>query len=225
MMQAHPMVEDLPSDPAAVRATYEAIATDFARTRQQPWPAVTSFLEGREAVVGLDLGCGNGRHLPILAENARWSVGLDLSRSLLRIASRDIRPTDTLLVEGSADHLPLRANTIGLAIFVATLHHLPSKDRRVDSLNELARVLAPDAPALIGVWSVTHDRFEYETATETTVEWTLPNGRTVPRYYQLYDRPTFEAELAASDLSIRRSWLEAGNHYAVVEPAVKQQSP
>lgn len=219
------MVEDLPSDFAEVRATYDVIAADFARTRQQPWPAVTSFLEAREGAVGLDLGCGNGRHLPVLAETVRFGLGIDLSRALLRIASREFNHTDAMLVEGSVDRLPFRADSIDLAIYVATLHHLPSKDRRVASLNELARVLAPGAPALISVWSVTHDRFEYETATETTVAWTLPNGQTVPRYYQLYDEPTFEAELATSDLSIRRSWLEAGNHYAVVEPAAKQQSP
>ena len=104
------------------------IAEHFAATREYPWPEVESFLADRRGAVALDLGCGNGRHAELLADRAGTVVGVDLSRGLLR-AARD-RATergfdDSLsLVQGDAARVPLAADAVDLAVYVATLHHL-----------------------------------------------------------------------------------------------------
>lgn len=200
-----------------VREVYDRIAEHFAATRAYPWPEVEEFLEGREGAVGLDVGCGNGRHAELLAARVERAVGVDASRGLLgeaRERARD-RGFALALLQGDAAALPVRSGTVDLALYVATVHHLPDRAARIESLNELARVLAPDAAGLVSAWSTTHDRFDRETGFDTTVPWTLPDGTQVGRFYHIYDPEEFRADLAASDLAAE-PFLASGNCYAVV---------
>jgi ubiquinone/menaquinone biosynthesis C-methylase UbiE len=205
-------------DRSGVRATYERIADHFATTRDRPWPDVESFCAGRRADLALDVGCANGRHTELLARHAERVVGLDLSRALLSLARERVPPAD--LIEGDATSLPLVDDAVGLALYIATLHHLPERRLRRQSLDELARVLGPDGVALVSVWSTTHDRFDSEDATagfDATIGWTLPDGETVPRYYHIYAPAEFDADLEASSLAVVESFTSKGNCYAVVE--------
>ncbi|MFC5366871.1 class I SAM-dependent methyltransferase [Salinirubrum litoreum] len=215
------------------RATYDRIAAHFAQTREYPWPEVESFVAEtvtEETDRALDLGCGNGRHAELLADHATEVVGLDVSRGLLGTASD--RATErgfaVDLVQGDASRLPLRDDTFDLAVYVATLHHLRPREARVASLDELARVLTPDGRggrggrALVSAWSTAHDKFDAPPDTEvgfgTEVDWTLPGGETVPRFYHIYAPREFEADLAESDCRIVSWEISSGNCYAVVGP-------
>ncbi|MDZ5811745.1 class I SAM-dependent methyltransferase [Halorubrum sp. AD140] len=205
------------------QSTYDRIAAHFAKTREYAWPEVESFLAGRSAARALDVGCGNGRHAELLAERAEAVVGVDLSRELLREAAARARErgfAKTLdLVHGDAASLPIADDAVGLATYVAALHHLSPRDARLRSLNELARVLAPGGTALVSAWSTAHDRFDREEGFDTTVDWTLPGGETVPRYYHVYSSEEFEADLAASALDPVDVEVSSGNCYAVVTVA------
>lgn len=208
------------ADRPGVRATYERIAAHFSMTREHPWPDVESFCADRTADTALDIGCGNGRHTELLSERAERAVGLDASRSLLSLARE--RVPEASFLEGDAASLPIAEAAVDLALYVATLHHLPDRRLRLRSLDELARVLTPDGIALVSVWSTTHDRFEVPddatTGFDTEVDWTLPDGETVPRFYHIYAPEEFEEDVGASDLEIVDSFLSLGNCYAVVSP-------
>ena len=209
---------------ADVAATYDRIADHFARTREYAWPEVEEFVDSHDdAAVALDLGCGNGRHAELLAERADRVVAADASRGALETARRRAtdRGFDADLLQADAAGLPLRDATVGLAVYVATLHHLPSRAARVGSLDELARVLTAEGRALVSAWSTEHDRFDGEevggeTGFDTTVDWTLPGGETVPRYYHVYSPAEFEADLTASDLELVDFEISSGNCYGVV---------
>ncbi|WP_144799167.1 class I SAM-dependent methyltransferase [Halorubrum depositum] len=205
------------------QATYDRIAAHFAKTREYAWPEVESFLEGRRATRALDVGCGNGRHAELLAARSESVVGVDLSRELLREAATRARESgfaDALdLVHGDAAALPIADGAVGLATYVATLHHLSPRAARVRSLDELARVLAPEGTALVSAWSTAHDRFDREEGFDTTVDWTLPGGEVVPRYYHIYSPAEFEADIAESALDAVDVDVSSGNCYAVVAAA------
>lgn len=208
----------------SVRRTYDEIASHFAETRAHPWPEVTDFLEGRTGRLGVDVGCGNGRHAGPLAAAVDRVIGADASAELLRIAR------DRALEEGYADsfdavggdaaRLPFRDGVADLAVYVATLHHLPSRSLRRASLSEVGRVLAPGGVALVSAWSTAHDRFDGDgdaaEGFDTTVDWTLPGGEVVPRFYHIYAPTEFDADLEASSLAVERSFVSSGNCYAVV---------
>ncbi|RLM90202.1 class I SAM-dependent methyltransferase [Halobellus sp. Atlit-38R] len=251
------MDDERTATPEPVTETYDRIAEHFASTREYPWPEVAAFL-GRDVGgdladdaaaladgaapalerirsaaddgggVGLDLGCGNGRHAELLAEDVERVVGADASRGLLGTARKRAQDREfdvsLHLVQADAAGLPLRSDVVDVAVYVATLHHLRTRDQRVASLSELARVLAPGGRAIVSVWSTAHDRFEASSGFDTTVEWTLPGGERVPRYYHIYDPAEFEADLAASDLQTVDSVVSSGNCYAVVEAGARTRS-
>lgn len=208
-----------------IQATYDHIAEHFAETRSNPWPEVETFLEDRIGRIGVDIGCGNGRHAEILAPRVSRTVGIDLSRELLDIArERTADRSDTIaFMLGEATALPLRSDVVDLGVYVATLHHLPTREARIASLNELSRVLAPGGVALVSAWSTVHDRFadrpaEPDEGFDTTLPWTLPDNSTVDRFYHIYDPNEFADDLAATALSAE-PFLSSGNCYAVVRPA------
>ena len=209
---------DEPRSLAQVRAAYDRIGSHFAKTRANPWPEVEAFLADRTGRVGLDVGCGNGRHTAVLAERVETAVGLDVSRALLAAARERVRGVE--LLQGEASALPLASNSVSLALYVATLHHLPDRATRRASLDELARVLTPDGRALVSAWSTAHDRFdasrEDEAGFDTTVDWTLPDGETVPRFYHIYAPAEFERDIAASALAVESVVVSSGNCYATV---------
>jgi SAM-dependent methyltransferase len=206
---------------AAVRATYDRIGAHFAKTRVNPWPEVEDFLDGRTGGVGLDIGCGNGRHTALLAEYCDRAVGLDASRALLDVA-REQAHAQSSLAQGDAGRLPLASGSVDLAVYVATLHHLPTRAGRIASLTDLARVLAPGARALVSAWSTDHDRFDADEGFDTTVDWTLPGGETVDRFYHIYDAEEFRADLRESGVAVRSVRVSSGNCYAVVGPEGKR---
>ena len=211
----------MPADHPPVAAVYDRIAAHFDQTRATPWPEVESFVADRGGVaVAVDVGCGNGRHAGLLADRADRVVGVDASAALLARASAAAaedgygRRFDTVL--GDAGRLPLADGTAGLALYVATLHHLQPRARRRASLSDLARVLGPDGVALVSVWSVTHDRFDAASGFDTTVDWTLPDGERVPRYYHVYDPAEFRADLRTSRCRPVETFVSSGNCYATV---------
>jgi len=222
-------VLDAHRSPARVRAVYNKISTHFSKTRAYPWPEIETFLtetgEDSPHSVGLDIGCGNGRHADPLAAQVETVVGIDVSRALLAEARRkmsaDSADTVTLL-EGNAAALPLAAGVVDVAVYVATLHHLPDRGARVESLSELSRVLRPDGRALVSAWSTAHDRFEADADAsegfDTTVDWTLPGGETVPRFYHIYAPAEFEQDIRDAGLVTESVVVSSGNCYAEVRP-------
>lgn len=205
-------------DQRTVRETYDRIASHFASTREHAWPEVEAFLEDREGRLGLDLGCANGRHAGLLAGRTDRVVGVDVSRKLLaeaRNRSRE-RGFDAELVQGDAARIPLREGRVDLATYIATIHHLRGRENRVQSLDELARVLAPGGRALVSAWSTTHRKFDREEGFDTTVDWTLPGGETVPRFYHIYAPEEFEADVEDSALVAESFEVSSGNCYATV---------
>jgi ubiquinone/menaquinone biosynthesis C-methylase UbiE len=206
-------------DPTAppVRAVYDRIADHFAETRAYPWSEVETFLaEAPDGAVGLDLGCGNGRHVAPLAERVDRVVGVDLSRALLSVAADSAGGAGVDFVQGDASVLPLADGCVDVGVYVATVHHLRPRDARVASLDELTRVLAPGGRALVSAWCTEHDRFDAESAFDTTIDWTLPGGETVPRFYHVYDPEEFRADLDRSDCPVAAVYVSSGNCYAEV---------
>ena len=198
---------------------YDDIASHFSKTRAYPWPEVEEFVAGRTGEVGLDIGCGNGRHAALLADVAETVVALDVSRELLFEARERMVVDDWrgALVQGTAAGLPLAEGSVDVATYVATLHHLPDREQRVESLRELGRVLTDGGCALVSAWSTAHDRFEdRDDGFDTTIDWTLPGGETVPRFYHIYAPAEFDRDLAAAGLDVACSSLSSGNCYAEV---------
>lgn len=214
---------------AAVRATYERIAEPFAASRAEPWPEVLSFTTSLppEALVA-DVGCGNGRHARALASAGHRVVAVDFARSLLLIGRRGSRGRlwgqHILWVQGDAATLPLHDGSVDAAISVAILHHLPSRDDRVQALRELRRILRPEGRAFVSVWALDQPRFRKavearrqlpeDVRGDVDVPWTMPDGVVVARYYHLFEEGELESLIIESGLQGERFFRGPGNLYA-----------
>ena len=212
--------------PVRVREVYDRIASHFSKTRAYPWPEVEAFLDDSRAQlvdrrIGVDIGCGNGRHTHPLAETVEYAVGIDLSRALLQEA--DEQGSALALVQGDAASLPFRDGCADVVVYVATLHHLPDRETRIESLREVGRILGPGGRGLVSAWSTEHDRFSStardDAGFDTTIDWTLPGGETVPRFYHIYGPTEFERDLRAAGLTVESSVVSSGNCYAEVRPS------
>ena len=98
----------------------------------------------------LDVGCGHGQSLPLLAEAFRPArlLGLDRARKVLVNASpraAEIGPAVTL-IQGDCTMLPLPAGSVDLIFSHQILHHLVEQ---AAALREFHRVLRPGGVLLL----------------------------------------------------------------------------
>jgi SAM-dependent methyltransferase len=94
----------------------------------------------------LDVGCGTGRWLEILARPDRLAIGLDPSRGML--AQARARLPHIPLIQAQGEALPVADASFDLVTLVHVLHHLTDPTR---FMAEAARCLMPGGTlALIG---------------------------------------------------------------------------
>lgn len=78
---------------------------------------VAAHMEGRPVNAVLDLACGAGRHARLLCDRW-WTVGLDLSPALLRVARRE--SPDAPYVRADMRELPFASESFDLAVNLFT---------------------------------------------------------------------------------------------------------
>ncbi|KAI0670314.1 S-adenosyl-L-methionine-dependent methyltransferase [Trametes maxima] len=143
-----------------VHAIYDQIAPHFSSTRYKPWPIIAAFLSSLPTGwVGVDLGTGNGKYLPLPSDRpgSVWTVGLDRSRNLLDIARR-AGGAEREVILGDVLDGPWRAGAFDYAISIATIHHLATPARRKAAVKRLLESISPaHGRALIYVWAIEQD--------------------------------------------------------------------
>lgn len=186
------------------RATWEAIAASFDRTRARPWPHVEGFLAALpQGARLLDLMAGNGRHSLVAADAGLAPVWLDWSQALAALSAA--RRPQVPHVVADAEALPFAHATFDAAVCVAALHGLPDADQRAACLRELRRVLRPGAPVQVTVWSRAAPRFRDVPAGEhdVVVPWRA-DGLDEARTYHLYTPASLRAALVDAGFHVER---------------------
>lgn len=127
------------------------ISEDFSRTRFQIWPELTFLFDrAQKGEKVLDSGCGNGRFYPLLKEKGVKYFGADNSEKLVAIAKNKYPEADFIVAD--ALKLPFEDNYFDKIFSIAVLHHIPSKELRLEFLEEAKRVLKKDGVIIIAVW-------------------------------------------------------------------------
>ncbi|KAE9400736.1 hypothetical protein BT96DRAFT_633862 [Gymnopus androsaceus JB14] len=167
-----------------VHAVYEEIAPHFSSTRYKPWPVIAAFLSSLPAGwIGLDSGTGNGKYLPLPSENPSrvWTIGLDRSLNLLKIARNAGGAAREVVWANVLDH-PWREGIFDYAISIATIHHLATHERRKQAVQRLLQAVSPThGRILIYVWAVEQDDLsKREIPVEQSTELSLGKDVFVP---------------------------------------------
>jgi len=197
--------------------TWDLIAESFDKTRGKPWKQCIDFINTlKETNIAIDIGCGNGRHLIKCAELCRQAIGLDISRELLFIARNKLvenKLNNAVFLHSDATNLPIKDETVDAIIYIASLHNIQGRDKRIHSLKELKRILKKDGIALISVWSRWQDKYrklffkkwfiqiDKSEFGDIDIYW-RQNNLNIPRFYHLYSKKEFVEDLKKSGLKI-----------------------
>lgn len=212
-----------------VRQTFEAIAEHFDITRYKPWPETVEYVESLpEKSAVLDIGCGNGRNMILPSRLGHEAIGIDFSMNLLRIAKEKLNMRELAqrghIVGGDAAFLPFKDDIFDAALYIATLHHIPSELDRLRSLEELKRTLKPGGTALVSVWALDQPKFEdlLEKKSEDPnyadifLPWTRSDGKVFQRYYHLFEKDELRDLISKSGLKIEKYFFSSDNYFARV---------
>lgn len=121
---------------------------EFWRRGREDASRLSRFLDENSVV--LDVGCGVGRVMRFAASMCREIHGVDLSRSMLRIARKNLLGLDNcFLHRGDARRLTMFPdNMFDLVYSFYTLQHMEKEDAYL-SLREFYRVLKPKGIAYV----------------------------------------------------------------------------
>ncbi|KAL6720140.1 tRNA methyltransferase, has a role in tRNA modification [Lecanora helva] len=221
-----------------VHSIYEQIAPHFSSTRYKPWPIVENFLKSLpNGSVGLDIGCGNGKYLPV---NPRiFIIASDRSANLVDIAQQ--HQPHTLIVADNLN-LPHPDGSFDFAISIAVIHHLSTSARRIQAvaavLNTLRRPSVAiaesqgngrdEGKALIYVWALEqkHSRrgWDKDSEQDVMVPWIMKQKstsdiateeKTFNRYYHLYREGELEHDITQAGGFVLESGYEKDNWWAI----------
>jgi ubiquinone/menaquinone biosynthesis C-methylase UbiE len=214
-----------PSSKGRTAEVFDRIAEHFDLTRRAPWREVVEFIEGLEPMdLAADVGCGNGRHIPHLAEKAGKVLAVDFSSEMLSVAERNAEKAGfggkVDFLHADSSRLPLEEGVLGGFIYIAALHHLPTEEDRLASLESLRKSLKKRARGLVSVWSLEQSRFERLEETfadgDILVPWTMPDGRKVERFYHLFREGELGSLVERSGLWVEKLYRSRDNYFAEV---------
>jgi SAM-dependent methyltransferase len=151
------------------REFYTRFGEPFSATRHRIQPGVRRVfetLQGDEDI--LDLGCGNGELARELAQRGHGGsyLGLDFSLSLLKdadsqpggVAAGTRRQFSARFMEADLTQLSVISEQLSivggwsLITAFAVLHHIPSRELRLDLLATVHRLLKPDGRFILSNW-------------------------------------------------------------------------
>jgi len=93
--------------------------------------------------VVLDVGCGTGLLFAHVAEKAKFTIGTDISRGILKEAAKQAKQYDNAaLVLTDADNMPFADKTFDAVFAITLLQNTPNP---IATLNEIKRVSKSNA--------------------------------------------------------------------------------
>lgn len=215
-----------------VHEVYEAIAPHFSSTRYKPWPIVTTFLQSQPAgSIGLDVGCGNGKYL--LLNPDIFVIASDRSNNLVRIASQH-QPHSCVVADNL--NLPHHKGVFDFAISIAVIHHLSTRERRVQAVASMLETLRrptrdreDGGRALIFVWALEqkNSRRGWDKGDEqdVMVPWVMKqeagsdtNTKIYERFYHLYREGELEEDVIATGGMVVESGYDRDNWWTIATP-------
>lgn len=182
------------------KQVWNKIARKWKTFRNKTPPEVEEFLKTKKGKI-LDLGCGSGRNF-VKNKNLVF-YGVDFSEKMLSFAEKNAKreKIKAKLFKSGAETLPFKNKFFDSAIFISTLHCIDNQEKRRMALEELYRVMKPNAEAMISVWDKKSKKNISPEAKEGFVIW-KNNKKKLERYYYFYDKEELKKELKTCGFKI-----------------------
>lgn len=144
-------------------------------------PLGEGFFAGK---LGLDVGCGAGRHAQQAAGLGAQIIGMDLSQAVDVAARRDPEERGTQFVQADILHAPFRPDSFDFIYSLGALHHLLEPE---DGFQRLIPLLKPGAVIFTWVYQQTRRKKVLEYARRVTTRLPLPLTRNLAWLATLMD--------------------------------------
>jgi len=125
-----------------IAKSFGAASTSYdvsARLQRYSGKHLMPWLPNRNDLTVVDLGCGTGFFTNILASKYQQVIGLDISTNMLAFAKKN-RSKDIFWLEGDANSIPLKSNSVDLIYSNLMIQWLDPLDI---AIKEILRVLKP----------------------------------------------------------------------------------
>lgn len=197
--------------------SYEKIAKEFHNTRHRSWDWIYDFLEKQknESKI-LDVGCGGGRNMKVkIPEKNLNFYGIDQCEEFIKICTQD----NLNCIKASMTNMPFQCNSFDSIISIASFHHLSTKERRIQALKEMRRVLKDDGKILLSVWAQNQPesskrKFIYG---DNYVPWKSKEGIIQNRYYYIFEENEILNLFAEVNLKVVNYTWNYGNNIYLLE--------
>jgi tRNA (uracil-5-)-methyltransferase TRM9 len=194
-----------------LKNVYENIATAFDKTRYRSWSTVERILDTfKQNTLNGDIGCGNGKNM-VYRKDLKF-IGVDFCKKFVNIC----KDKSLECYQSDIRYTPFTDNYFDNTISIAVIHHLDSREKRIEAINEMIRITKKNGNIFIYVWALEqpeNSRRKFYRTDEMVPFKTKDN--TYYRYYHLYRKNELEKELSLCNCNYEmiESGYELGNYY------------
>lgn len=157
-----PPLPDVPmmksGEAEAIRRTRESFGFQWTQFSEMVIDFKKNFLEYIEPLdesffpgkVGLDMGCGFGRHIYNAARFGAEMIGVDLSDAIESTRANTQGMPNVHLVQADVYHLPIKHGSLDFAYSIGVLHHTPDPEA---SYRAIVQLVKPGGAVFVWVYS------------------------------------------------------------------------
>lgn len=167
--------------------SYDNFATTFSNSRKNhPWPELDAIIEDMQEqgyTSVLDVGCGNGRFIEEWQKYKVWSIkylGIDSSKWMIAEA-RKLHPDHQFEVVPMESLFQVPSSKFQALLFLASFHHLETRESRINVLREARNLLAPNGRIYMTNWNLLEQE-RYEKSHRWNGDYDIKIGE-YSRYY------------------------------------------
>jgi tRNA (uracil-5-)-methyltransferase TRM9 len=214
------------------REDYNRIARHFADTRSGAMELEKFKPLVKKDQYILDWGCGNGRLLHILGDKFARYYGVDQSAKLLAIAKKafkqEIKAGAVTFVSNAKKAVKFEDNFFDLVFMIASFHHLPDHESRLDLLRQCYKQMKKNARLVITTWNLESDwakeKFKKDwkllRANDYLIPWKDQDGNiVVERYYHYFSWQELKNLIREAGFVIKEMYYSKGNRKTIKKHA------
>lgn len=161
-------------DPRTITKWYDALSKNYeelyGEEQNKKHARVLMILGNRKFSLIIDVGCGTGKLLELIAPRSQLGIGIDLSVQMLNNAKDRRTDSGIQLVRADASHLPLRDHIADAVTCVSMTESGPALKAH---LSELSRIATNDATLVLTIFDDKERTFQKqfnETCVDMVVE-------------------------------------------------------